>query len=476
MFKIKYITICNVLVFIIALFCFLSFIITDSNYILFLLPFVYLIIFNVCHKSRRLFGKLPGITVIYLITFLRYVLTPFVICNKGELSIFANNYNYINQAIIVMLYEMIAIFITLELTAKKSYDLFKKSQSSHFMTIVKPPLILIFIIFIVVSIIYITNDNVVNFNILGLNNDMPNTIDGVSTWPKIIWDCLLAWIYIYILNILKNKFYGTNSGNRYIFISIIITLVYILVIFISQASISRWYTMVSAFVAVFILLSFYSEKKSIIIKSIAVPVLFLLFVSTVVKMDIYSSNSQNKFTSMVSDILSPTSVDTYLAGPVSVNNSIGLKKTNEVGLTNVIYDICNNMPYVNHLIKEGNSTVYLYNDYIGRIFNGSRGDQIIPLVGQSIIYFSILFAPLLSVVSVLFFRFADKMFVKTITLSKYVWGIVSVWFGITTILNLTINLSWIYSKIIPMFFIFYLLDKVIPKIKINRKWGKTYEQ
>ena len=46
---------------------------------------------------------------------------------------------------------------------------------------------------------------------------------------------------------------------------------------------------------------------------------------------------------------------------------------------------------------------------------------------------------------------------------KYVWGIVAIWFGLETILNMTINLSWLYIRIIPMFATFWFIEKISPK-------------
>lgn len=130
------------------------------------------------------------------------------------------------------------------------------------------------------------------------------------------------------------------------------------------------------------------------------------------------------------------------------------------------------MPIVNHFIKSGNSTVYLYNLYLGRIFSNSSGDQIIPLVGQSYIFFGWILSPLLSVVSIILMRIADKQFFYATNYMKYVWAFISIWFGLETILNMTINLSWIYIRIIPLFITFWFIEKLVT----NRKSKKGCEE
>ena len=121
------------------------------------------------------------------------------------------------------------------------------------------------------------------------------------------------------------------------------------------------------------------------------------------------------------------------------------------------------MPVINHFFNTKNSTAYLYNDYLGRIFDGSRGDQIIPLIGQSGIFFTWILSPLLSCISVILLRLSDKKYMETYSYTKYVWGFVGVWFGVVTILNMTINLSWLYIRILPMFAMFWAMDKISKK-------------
>ena len=52
---------------------------------------------------------------------------------------------------------------------------------------------------------------------------------------------------------------------------------------------------------------------------------------------------------------------------------------------------------------------------------------------------------------------------ETTSYMKYIWGFVAVWFGLETILNMTINLSWLYIRILPMFATFWFIEKISPK-------------
>lgn len=437
----------------------------QTEYGIFLLPLVYGILFVVSSKSRRLIGKTPGVTVIMGVMFLRYVVLPITLCSTGELSKYANNYKYMTEAIVIMIYEMVLIFAVLELTAYNAWSVYIKDEYQDKKNVsVRPAFLVVLIICCVLVGIYLTNQSILNSNILVVT-DMANNVDesvqDVSSFVKILWQCITAWIFVYGINRQKDK-YRADKKKIHVGISIIFMLLFIMVTFIGQARISRWYTLVSSIAAIFILISLFPAEKKLVVKTTIIPVVALLVVASLLKSGLYTHGGTNGY-SQLSGLLTPTSGDAYFAGPVSINNAIGLSKTGNVGFHNIIYDIFNNMPVINHLVDTNNSTVYLYNAYLGRIFNGSRGDQIIPLAGQSGIFFTWVLAPLLSCISVFLLRIADKKYLETISYVKYVWAIVTVWLGLETILNMTINLSWLYIRIIPMFVTFWLIDKISPK-------------
>ena len=449
-----------------AAFFYCAFVYRQTEYGLFLLPLMYSILFAVCYRSRRLIGKTPGTTVIMSVMFCRYVVLPMILCSSGELSKYANDYRYMVQAVIIMLYEMLAIFVMLEATAIKAWRIYDRQyDQSNKNVVVKPPFLVVLIIFCALVGIYLTNQSILNGDIF-LVDDMANEIDesiqDVSSLVKIVWQCITAWVFVYGINRQKDR-YTVDMGRRHVGISIVFMLIYMLVTYIGQARISRWYTLVSAIAAIFVLISLFPAEKNTITRTTIIPVVILILIASVLKAGLYTKGENSNVYSLISELITPTTGDAYFAGPVSVNNAIGLSKNNKVGLHNILYDIFNNMPVVNYFIKPRNSTVYLYNAYLGRTFDGSGGDQIISLVGQSGIFFSWILAPLLSCISVFLLRVADKKYIEATNYMKYVWGIVAIWFGLETILNMTINLSWIYIRIIPMFVVFWLIEKISPK-------------
>ena len=153
----------------------------QTEYGLFLLPLVYSILFSVCYRSRRLIGKAPGVTVIMGVMFCRYVVLPVVLCSSGELSKYANDYRYMVQAVVIMLYEMFAIFMALEMTAIKAWRTHARQYEQNKNNIaVKPPFLVVLIIFCALAGIYLTNQSILNGNSTNANKRRRLIEEGIK--------------------------------------------------------------------------------------------------------------------------------------------------------------------------------------------------------------------------------------------------------------------------------------------------------
>ena len=456
--RVKNIVVQNILTFSLLLLSMVFTIINDISYPFYLLIIVYMLLANLCRNNCKAFGKLPGRTVINIVLFIRYCFLPLVLCIDGTLSIYANNYDYMNAAIALMIYEMVVIFLALELSALKQGS--KKAsfnmQSAKGYCPGKFPILLVLIILICIFVS--SKGALLNFSLFNKNHIGSEKIDNLASWEVILWEVLLAWLFVSIINYQKKK-YDENPKRRHVICSVLVGIVYLVLTFLAQARISRWYFLISCISVVFILYRFYPKRKKTIIAAILIPTSLLLVFVTAIK---NGNKSESSILSRIGSIINSTVFDSYFAGPVSVNNAIGLIQNGDVSIKCFIYDVLNNFPVINKLIEPGHSSVYLYNLYLGRIF-GSGGDQILPLVGQSAVYFTFALSPFLSVVSVLIASFSDRMFYASNGSKCYLWGFTSAWLGVATILNMTVTLSWIYVRILPMFIMFYLLGVQIKK-------------
>ena len=445
----------NILAFLLLLLSVLFTIIHDVDYPFYLLTFAYLIVSNFCPNNCMVFGKLPGQTVINIVLFIRYCFVPFVLCMDGTLSIYADNYRYIDEAIFLMIYELVVVFIVLELSALRQKTKFLLDNNApKVKTFRVRKISTMFVIIVIVCLFIFNKGELLNFSLLNKNNSGSEKFENVSNLEMILWEVLLTWLFVTIINHQKN-IYDKNKKLKHVIFSVGAGVVLAVLIFLSQSRISRWYILISCISVLWVLIRFYPAKKKLVMVVLILPIILLTF-ATITK---NGSGVEGGFVSQIKDLLNSTIFDTYFAGPVSVNNAIGLIQECNVNIKSFVFDLLNNFPVINKYIDFHNSSVYLYNLYIGRIFGSGGGDQIIPLLGQSSVYFSYLLSPMLSALSVAILCYSDRKFYVANGCMCYVWAFTSTWFGMATILNMTIISSWVYVRILPMLFVFMSLDR-----------------
>lgn len=425
----------------------------NARYNLWILPLTYAIgMVFIGDKNEVDFA--PGILTLNIIMFCRYLLLPIVMLLKNnDLSIFAKQYGRIDEAIIIMWIELIGIFVAILFTGnnykkkKKEQPVWGKKQEFYELKYAK--LISIGGVLLLTIMVIKYPHLLAGFELL-TKGYLINEVDisGVSGAVGIVWKSLTTWLGIYFFYSLKKK----NINGRKLTISLvfgILTLVF--VSFVGQVTISRWYSIVTLCAIYFCAVKMFPEKKKIVTMLIIIPAFMFFLVLSIYKNTeyLYAGGSMILF---ISELFDVTTLDSYFAGPVCVNNAIYLKEQSNLGINSIWYDALRNFPVLNHYIDVSKSTVETYHSYLG------RGDQILPLVGQSMIYFGYICAPLLSMLSVIFLRYFDYRYMKARTLNIYIYAFIACWMALSTILNFTICLSWFYSVIIPILILLRIIE------------------
>ena len=402
------------------------------------LPFVYLLLlFCSCNYIDC---SNPGMFTVMLVSFFRYGITPLVILLTEEFNTISTIYRYVPQAILVMAYEMLGVFFILIFYNPKN----KRKKIDE--NIRNNKLVLFFA---VIGAIFLLLDNSELIGSLSITSGVSknsvelNEISGVFT---ILWQAICAFVFAYIMQIIfiKNEKRQKNS----VLLLLLVCLIYLLIIYTGQARISRWYTIVTLIAATFWIIKNYPQKTITIILWIGLPTCIVLMIATILKNTTVGLKAD--FTTMIEAIFNSTNMDTYFAGPVNVSTVIALKKETGIGIDSLFYDMLNNFPALNHLIKREFASVNQFNSFIG------RGDQIIPLVGQSVVWFSYVLAPFLSMFSIVLVKRLDLRYRESSSILTYLYAFTAVWSALMPILNFTIWLSWIYSRIVPAFVLFWL--------------------
>lgn len=429
---------------------------TTINEPYWILPIVYTLLFTFCKRNLAELGKSPGNTTLNIIIALRYLLLPIVVLSSGEYGGIVKDYSHLSEGIYLMTYELLAVFLANEyfLRSIKNRMYTHKLRSFSFKN--RNLTILLSVIVLMLLLAYDPNF-VGGFGLItqGFIETEAGT-ESRSSFASILWQALTTWTYVYLVLYQKKK-YVQKKDYVYVNNSLFLTLGFILITFIAQNQISRWYTIISSIAALFFLFKLFPAKKKSISVVILSPALFLITTVTIYKN--VSIDAILDYNTVESVVTSSDFLNAYLSGPSSVNNAIGLYETGNVGITDMLYDILNNMPIVNHFLTPGQTTVYKYNDYIGRVWDDHSGDQIIPLIGQGLAYFGPILCILISIAMVLFIRLLDIKYFASDSSFMFLLAFMASWFGVEMCLNMTINLSWIYIRIFPMWILFYLSEK-----------------
>lgn len=436
-----------------TIFCLCKMLSFESYWYFSFLPVAYVITRFIRRKS--IYSTAPGMITYEIVCFFRFVILPIVVLSHNSVSKYAAGYEHLGSAVVLMIYELFCttlIFLFYKPSIKQD-DQTRMLYSSGNKR-------LVFVLSVlVVGLLYIQNRSLTgNLMIFSgvLNTSAAEQLSETSSVVSILWQSLLCFIFVYVIWSVYEKSQSSKSKVIYTIASSGICIVYYLIIFTGQVSISRWYVMVSAIASIVWLITLYPNNKTAIISTVGIPFVVVLVMVSVLKSGGLTALSYSRY-NQINNLLTPEFVDTYFAGPVNVNNAITMKSNSNVGISSLFYDIINNMPIVTNIIDRTHSSAYAYNHLLGRT------DQIIPLIGQSFTWFGYFLSPVLSMLYAALFIKYDFEFLNRNGIDRYCYGFVAAWCGATTILNATIWFAWLYSKIIPMLLLFWVIRKLMGK-------------
>jgi hypothetical protein len=389
----------------------------------------------------------PGIVTVNIVMFMRYIVLPFAMYLDGNpTSKYSVQTEYMQEAIIIMWVELIAIFLTLYFTGIRyqvRYSVLAlNSQSLQFNTMKYGSVISIVGVVLCLGMIIRYPHLIGGIELITqgyLSEDVD--ISSVSGVVGIVWKAWTTWLGIYFIYLLKKR--NLRGGWLTFFLLFGMALI-VLLSFIGQTAISRWYTVVTFCSIYFCVIKMFPDKRARITKLTVIPTAILLLVVTIYKNTAYLETKDGMLR-YVNELFDVSTLNAYFAGPFNVNNAIHLKEVKTIGFSSSFFDLLRNFPIVNHYIDVSKSSVETYALYLG------RGDQILPLVGQSMIYFGYFLTPILSIISIICVRVADHKYFTSTSIDIYIFAFTACWLGLVTILNFTICVSWFYVTIIPAF-------------------------
>lgn len=424
---------------------------SEADYGLVLLPMGYLLFLLVLGQDN-IVKWAPGISMLNVVLFLRFAAMPTAMCFTGETSVYILDKMNLGYGVPLMLYELLGIGVVLKITSRKQHacsklrnlTIYRKPRYQWFVVLVSVVLLL--------AIAYTHPYFVSGFSLLtegmvsGFGKD-----DVASGFVLSLWDSLLAWLFVWLLVAINRSIENKRAAA---FVSVLTTYMYLLMVYIGQVSVSRWHTVIAFVAGLFCLLRLYpSDKKSIMMLT-TIPVLVLIVTASAFKNTSYSWSGVG-YGDAFSELFNVSTFDIYLAGPSTVSDGVTMYLKGVCDIGSLLIDAAQNLPFLNSWVDSSLSTVYQYHSYLG------RGDLIMPLIGQSMIYFGWPFAPVMSMISVYGLRLFDRAFFRAPTLPHiFIAGFAGAWLGVATVLNVTITMSWFGLRIVPFYILIALVELI----------------
>lgn len=275
-----------------------------------------------------------------------------------------------------------------------------------------------YIVFIlVVLVLYILRGRgMYTFMQLDLNSDRASRIERSSSDVMIssIIGFGLDFAVILITFFMYRK-HNENKKNKYFWVALIIGILRILILpSSSESRLAIVYTMVSLLLLLPLL---FPERKKTIFRGVmiaAASVIGLLTVYKVFHAFLYGSYTAAFMNGMDSFNVNMVSsqIDIYFYGVRNIARNIAVSRNLEQTINTFINDIVRNTFGVHYFFGDVNDTTVLkYNMYIygGRASSGNLYSSI----AYGYVFFGFIFAPLATVVNMLFSAFFEKVLAKT---------------------------------------------------------------
>lgn len=359
----------------------------NEYHLLFLLP---LFFSAVCAISFPFFKSYSSEFVIHLfllLSFFRYVISPFIL-KVGDFNVYilnANYLQYIDQAIFLVLYELVFSFPILILIFKNFEKKLPGINHEDIDTKIRRPLKIFTYVFGSTIIILL-----VLYPMLLFMFEVFVTADGPTlefysvAWayiedyvPRIcyrIFEFSISIIQIVLPGILLQSFYQKIISKKYMMKLSLLFVLSLLVMTPDKAT--SFFIMFALF---YTLVFLHTE----IVKRI-IPIAILLFGAIAfIGIAVKSYRNFNSLSSMI---------NAYFSGVPNVAVAFVLAESEKI--IPFFWDILNNIPFLGYFFKFFPTSQALYNNYF--YLEPNRLDQIIPMIGQGYFNFGFLLAPLLT--------------------------------------------------------------------------------
>ena len=435
----------------------------DSAYnFYFLVPLIFsLVVVTLKRISKNI--NFIGMMVLLAVMYFKYIVMPFVNCLSGYTLWrgITPNQVFIERGIWLTIYEMIAVLLTIYFFQNKFYNISAKEEIAtpkRYGVYISVVAIAILLVFLFPSL----KDRLM-FVLFANSGSEVNQDIQINGLLSTIFDFGRLILILLVICYCKVK-YDKRSNIIYVFISMLAVMAYLLF----SSGDSRWSIAVPGLILTFLLTKVFMKHKKEILFCIGTVMIIGLVTITAVKMNYsYSINSNT---------LWADTLQMYFSGPKNIAFAIETKKTvNDLfGLfpINVVFnDFFRSVAGLSRLANTSASTIEFFNAHV--YGNNISQDQIIPLMGQSFIYFGYIFTPFLTVLATIVMMFLDRKANKSPDIMQYyIFSYTAVWFARAMMLNATIIFAHFVNTLCLFLILKFINDKIVI-LAVNYSWRRN---
>ena len=419
----------------------------DGYTFLFVHPLVYAILYLMCEPFMNRKFSTPSLMVLFTTSYVRYIICPLLLCVGGFPQTTVNNPVYINEAILLMVYEEIIFFI---LVMKFGRATNNRLDSANQYFGIKVNLYFALIVLVSLASIAITPSILSRYHmIFRITGDEYALLENYNSSTFLAF--LINGARYALILLLISYFYRKHNlyhRYKYVFFSLIIVAINALFVY----DISRFSVLVPTLALAYLLCLLYPDnKRSILQFSFSIGAVALIFTSVVKMFSEARGGSSDAF-----DIAEwASTLQLYFMGQREVGVGIlAADSLPEFGIVYFFNDIISNVMILSKYAVEQFRLIYIYNFYYS---GGVSVDKIMPNIAAGYAYFGAFLSPVITAVFTYLSLWFDK---KSQFETRIEFKFLYVYATLMCAFVMMQFYSMIVSTLINTIFVMYIIFKV----------------
>lgn len=426
---------------------------------LYLVPLTFGIYFS-CSRLANLFFKNISMAFFTVILMLRYLATPLIMAVSGKYSAMfngvASSASQKDLAVKLMLYEMLILFVTIELCIVFIYRRGASKKKEGKKAQQYPNTVYIVSICAGLLGVLIFPGLMSKFNFLFVNRSMEvinrKTLEVILSYFLELTQAIL--FIIAVKYAVKRK----ENGQKYSRL-LILALSVLNIAFLWTTNRMTIFIITGTTLAI-LLYVFPERKKGLIFIISALSVIMVVLLSSYRLFGTTGSQVDDRgFAHFLQIENLSRQFQIYFAGPDSIAGSAatgeyyGRLLTGKTFLndTFLAVNFIRQLPIFLH--DQINSTGYYFNLYCS---NGNQYGLIVPMVGQGYLYFGFLLSPVFTIICTVIMFMAERKARSSFDIGyRYVFQLLTFYFALSCIYNYTIVVQNLFNKFFPLFLIIW---------------------